>query len=232
MDRVVSSTIPTVRALLKARHDMHNTARRPAVLVVAMPATPDQTDLPGAKPEAQLITEKFPGSVAVLGLPGGPPASHATVTAQLQNHSWVHFACHGSSDLADPSASCLLLTDWQTHPLTVLDLTGMRLTATELAFLSACSTARGGATLPDEAIHLAGACALAGYGHVIAALWPIRDADAVRVTNAVYARLAEEPERRDHALAMHTAIRALRDGYAESLTDQPSRWASHTHTGA
>ena len=62
-----------------------------------------------------------------------------TVTAQLPTHQWAHFSCHGQSDLNDPSASHLLLTD---QPLTVNELTHTHLPGAGLAFLSACTTAR------------------------------------------------------------------------------------------
>jgi hypothetical protein len=233
IDRVVSSIIPTVRALLEARqpsrltYDGTNGGQR--VLVVAMPTTPGQSDLPGAAAEAALLTDLMPGQVDVLGLPSTPPATHDTVTAALSGHSWVHYSCHGVSDLRDPSASHLLLADYRSRPLTVLDLSRARLDG-DLAFLSSCTTARSGAGLPDEPIHLAAACLLAGYRHVIATLWPIDDADAVRVTRSVYTALAAggAPPRLDAtAPAVHHATRQLRALYPQ----QPSRWAPHIHTG-
>jgi CHAT domain-containing protein len=44
----------------------------------------------------------------------------------------------------------------------------------QLAFLSACQTARNPARdLLDEAIHLASAFQLAGYPHVVGTLWSV-----------------------------------------------------------
>src|SRR4029450_13639115 len=106
----------------------------------------------GAAAEAELLGNLFAGQVKVLN---GPQATHDSVTAALPHYPWAPFACHGSSDLANPSASHLLLNDHQRHPLTVVDVTRLLLDRAELAFLSACSTARTGERLPDEAIHCA-----------------------------------------------------------------------------
>ena len=143
IDRVISSTVPTVRALLHARQ-APPPAGEPRVLVVAMPHTPGQADLPGAAEEAGTFERLLAGRVDVLGLPGTAPATYDSVTAALPHHSWVHFSCHGESDPTDPSASHLLLADYRTRPLTVVDLTEARLQGGELAFLSACTTARTG----------------------------------------------------------------------------------------
>jgi CHAT domain-containing protein len=229
IDRVVSSSTPTVRALLHSRQPKTDPDGG-RLLVVAMPDTPGQPGLPGAEKEAELVTGLFAGQVDVLGLPDTSPATFATVTAALPNHRWAHFSCHGASDLNNPSASHLLLTDYQKQPLTVLDLTHARLENVELAFLSACTTARTGATLPDEPIHLAAACQLAGYQHVIATLWPISDTDAARITKHVYTTLTSNTNQLDSkhaATALHTATRQLRPLYPQ----QPSRWAPYTHTG-
>ena len=237
IDRVISSTIPTVRGLIYARQ-RHTLSTQSAfssdecrVLVVAMPHTPDQADLPGSVDEATIITKMLAGRVDVLGLPGTPHASHEAVIAALPTHAWAHFSCHGASDLEDPSASHLLLSDFQSHPLTVLDLSRARLDKVELAFLSACATARPDVTLPDEPVHLAAACQLAGYPHVIATLWPIDDQDAVEVTRTVYNSLVSVKDniRRagTAASALHFATRNLRALYPHD----PSHWAAHIHTG-
>jgi CHAT domain-containing protein len=200
----------------------------PRLLVVAMPATPGQADLSGVVKEADTLRRLFAGRVEVLGLPGTGPADYETVMASLPGHPLVHFSCHGESDLSDPSASHLLLADYRTRPLTVLDLTRARLEEAELAFLSACTTARTGAALPDEPIHLAAACQLAGYRHVIASLWPIGDEDTAALTKYFYTTLADAS--RDvnaAATALHEATRKLRLIYR----DRPSRWAPYLHSG-
>ena len=188
-----------------------------------MPRTPDQNDLPGAVNAARFL-EAYPDRVDILGLNDHPEATHTTVLDALPAHAWVHFACHGTTLLEDPSASHLLLSDYQQHPLTVLDLSRARLPDPVLAFLSACTTARTGATLPDEPIHLSAACQLAGYQHVIATLWPIGDTDATLITKTFHRQLTSTG---DPATALATATRALRANHPT----QPSRWATHTHTG-
>ena len=231
IDRVISSTIPTLRALLHARKTLPDN-QPPHVLAVAMPHTPTQAgqpdvpdlpDLPGAAREAATLQQLWPTQVTVLGLPTTDPATHDTVTTQLPTHQWAHFSCHGHSDLTNPAASHLLLTD---RPLTVDDLTHIRLPDAELAFLSACTTARTGAKLPDEPIHLAAACQLAGYRHVVASLWPIADTYTAWLTKRFYTTL-KTTDTTNTAKALHDATRDLR----HINRTHPHHWAPYTHTG-
>jgi tetratricopeptide (TPR) repeat protein len=222
IDRVISSTIPTLRALIHARQPLPH--RRDAkILAVAMPHTADHDDLPGVTREVSSLADCWPTAVTVLGLPGTAAATHDTVTAQLPEYPLVHFACHGETDFTNPSESHLLLTD---RPLTVRDLTRMRLSEVDLAFLSACATARTGVTLPDEPIHLAAACQLVGYRHVIASLWPISDADTAWLAKTFYTAITNNTVD-EAATALHRATRRLR--LLNRLS--PSRWAPYTHTG-
>ncbi|WP_007513563.1 CHAT domain-containing protein [Pseudofrankia saprophytica] len=226
IDRAVSSYTPTVRVLAETRR-AGRTSRASAArldegeaLVVAMPETPGASSLPGTGAEADLVGQHFRGRLRVLV---GARATRDAVLTALTSARWAHFACHGHTDIADPSASRLLLADHETRPLTVVDLARLRLAAPELAFLSACSTARPGDRLADEAIHLASACQLAGYRHVIATLWPI--ADTPVVADEIYEAIAMTS---DIGAAVHTVTRRMRD----SLRDRPSAWAAHIHTGA
>src|SRR5262249_11850637 len=154
VDRVVSSYTPTIRALTHARRagpadpaghaDAANIPNR--VLVVAMPHTPGAADLPGALAEAERLHQLHPGQVTVLT---GSETAHAAVRAALPAAESAHFACHGASDMTNPSNSRLLLADYQQRPLTVADVARVRLEDADLTFLSACSTARPSARLTD-----------------------------------------------------------------------------------
>ena len=229
IDRVISSYTPTIRALAHARRIGERDTAGPgdrSVVVVAMPHTPEATDLPGALDEATVLEQRFPDQVTVLTGPGD--ANYERVLRALRRARCVHFACHGLSDLANPSASHLLLDDHQQRPLTVVDVARQRLDNAGLAFLSACSTAQPG-RLPDEAIHLASAFQLAGYRHVIATLWPIDDFEAVTVAEDVYLQFPDPTDPTiDAAAALHVATRRLRKRTAPT----PSVWASHIHSGA
>ena len=226
MDRVVSSYIPTVRSL--------SYARRPAAqaspghgraVVVAMPHTPHAADLPAATEEASFLSQALGDQALVLT---GPQATHDRVTAAMTGYPWAHFACHGDSVLADPSASQLLLQDHLSRPLTVLDVMGLRLDNAQFAYLSACSTARSGSQLPDEAIHLAAAFHLAGDRHVIATLWPAGDRAALALATGTYPALLAAGSADCATDTLHDAALALRLVHSR----QPSVWAAHMHTGA
>jgi hypothetical protein len=232
IDRVVSSYTPTIRALAHARR-AHPPADdgdrgggagldRGRVVAVAMPHTPAASDLPGAQAEALGLRDRFGDRVTVLT---GPQATHEAVVAALPRARWAHFACHGTVDLENPSTSRLLLADHRERPLTVVEVARLRLDDAGLAFLSACSTARPGARLTDEAIHLASAFQLAGYRHVVGTLWPIGDQHAVDIADDIYATITSTE---DVAGAVHAATRRLRNRWA----DTPSVWASHIHVGA
>jgi CHAT domain-containing protein len=178
--------------------------------------------LPGVDPEAELVCARFPGRHT---LRTGDAATREQIRADLPAHPLAHFACHGTQDLLSPSRAALRLHD---GPLSVLDLAELRL-AGDLAFLSACDTAAGGFTLPDEAIHLAAAVQTAGYRHVIAALWHISDNLAPTVADTVYRSLAAQGgiDGDRTASALHTAVDKLRSEFP----GRASLWAGYAHFG-
>ena len=235
LDRVISSYTPTMRALSYARRPSAGASVNPGatvgpgerrVLVVAMPHTPGAPDLPGAAQETALLRGLF-GDLATIA-DTATTATHNGVLAALPQCTWTHFACHGISYAADPSASQLLLHDYRQKPLTVLDIARLHLDDAQLAYLSACSTALTGAALPDEAIHLASAFQLAGYRNVIATLWPIADRSATRIAANVYNALAGDATAGSAATALHHAIRGMRAIFPA----RPAMWAAFTHHGA
>jgi CHAT domain-containing protein len=224
-DRAVSSYLPTIRSLSYARRPAAPPAASEArALVVAMPHTPGAADLPAATSEAGILAGALGTAARVLT---GPDATRDKVTAAMGTYPWAHFACHGDSRLADPSASRLLLADHRSRPLTVLDVIRLRLSDAEFAYLSACSTARTGAQLPDEAIHLAAAFHLAGYRHVIGTLWPAGDRAALAFAADVYPVLLADGDASQAASTLHDTVLTLRLIHAP----RPSVWAGHIHLG-
>lgn len=224
LDRVVSAYTPTIRALVHGRRPRPAAgARQRSLLVCALPDTPWARPLPGAAAEARYLQELWGADAETLT---GSEATFSAVMAAVARHRWAHFACHGVSDLDNPSASRLVLHDHLTRPLTVMDLAGLGLADAELAFLSACSTAQPSSRLPDEALHLAAACQVAGYRGVIATLWPVNDSDATTFGASVYPAALNEGN--SLATSVHRAVRRRRD----LLIDAPTRWAVHTYHGA
>ncbi|MEU0216593.1 CHAT domain-containing protein [Streptomyces sp. NPDC006265] len=247
MDRVVSSYTPTIRALDYARQQYTTASQAPATtgdarsLVVAMPTTPGQRALPYAATEAVLLAGRLPSPVLLVEpdsysadsadeSPSEAPTLSA-VLGELPHCAIAHFACHGAHDTADPSRSYLLLHDHATAPLTIASLAPVRLERARLAYLSACRTAFHGAELYDEAVHLAAAFQLAGFPHVVAALWEIYDPTAIAIAESFYDYIrtsGAEVEPNRAAEALHHAIRALRD----ECPNLPSLWAAYIHAGA
>jgi CHAT domain-containing protein len=116
--------------------------------MVALPHTPGHADLAAAHSEGIAII----GTRSSLPPLVGPEATHRNVLDALPQCGWAHFACHAHNDTSTPSTSHLLLHD---QPLMITDLNRMRLPTAELAYLSACSTARTSVALAGEAIHWA-----------------------------------------------------------------------------
>ncbi|HWE88283.1 MAG TPA: CHAT domain-containing protein [Pseudonocardiaceae bacterium] len=222
LDRVVSSYTPTVRALLHSRS--HSAAARRTALAVAMPITEGHAGLPATADEITAFAGRFPGRVPLVG----PTATREAVLSALPDAAVAHFACHASSDPADPSASHLLLHD---GPLSLREISQLHLDHAELAYLSACATARGGMGVADEAIHIASAFQLAGYAQAVGTMWEIEDRVAARVAAEFHRELSEtinDPVRPAGAHALHTVTRRLRT----ELTDRPWLWAAYLHAGA
>jgi CHAT domain-containing protein len=231
-DRVISSYTPTLRALLDTGRPAGPASDGP-ILVVAVPqphtpanqparaGRPGPPELPGVRTEARQVCARFGRHT----LRADRAATRQQIMADLPGHPLAHFACHGRPDLARPSEAALQLWD---EPLSVVDVAGLRLSG-ELAFLSACDTAAGSVTLPDEAIHLAAAVQAAGFRHVVATLWQIADDTAPSLTETVYRQLAPDGrlDGRRAASALHAAVGELRARFP----DQPSRWASYAHFG-
>ncbi|MET8576101.1 CHAT domain-containing protein [Streptomyces sp. NPDC005012] len=228
IDRVVSSYTPTLGSLVRARS--HRPSRRPQLLAVGVSgapkgdgATAPPTDLAGVREELSVLGELF-GDASTLR--AEERAVRSDVLSALPSHPWVHFACHGIHDQDDPAHSHLALHD---GPLSVTAVAEQNLSGAELAFLSACHTARGTSALADEAIHLAAAFQLAGFPHVVGTLWRLADDPAPGIARDFYQALTASAEGAGgSARALHDAVRRLRRDPAHAARLD---WACYVHVG-
>ncbi|GGM40516.1 CHAT domain-containing protein [Dactylosporangium sucinum] len=217
-DRVVAGYTPTLGAL---RH--HRARPVPADLTAVVVGAPDTAvPLPGAAAEAARVA-------ALLGARGtalpGDAADTARVLPALHAHGWVHFSGHATADLDQPSRSHLLLAD---GPLSVADLAARRLDG-QVAVLSACSSNRTRADLAAEAVHIAAAFHLAGFGQVVGTLWPVADRVSLRFADRLYRGVVDGDRLRPERLAgaVRDAVRHLRARWP----DRPGVWAPYVHLG-
>lgn len=228
LDRAISSYTPSLRTLTRLRQ------RQPAQeadllgpLIVAMPQTPGLPALESASDEASSISRRCSEHEMLTGT----SATRDAVAQAMPRHQWAHFACHGSQDLANPFSGALHLHD---GPLTIAQITRLRLPAPVLAYVSACDTSRGSTVIPDEGITLANALQIAGYQHVVAGLWQIHDATAAEVAKRFYDRGLTGGEGRV-SIAADTLAAALRDAVISLREESPGMpamyWAPYIHTG-
>lgn len=224
-DQFILSYTPTLRLLQQGRQPGRPGRAPGPPLLVALPQTPGADDLDAAEREADRFAARFTDT---RQLRGAAATAGGTLRALQDCPRWAHFACHGRQDISDPSEGHLVLYDGR---LTVRDIGQLRLVGTELAFLSACETFRGGPQLADEAITLATAFRLAGYRHVVGTLWSIDDELAPDVADGVYDALRQSDglalAADQTAAALDGAVRKLRTARPRA----PWLWAPYVHIG-
>ncbi|CAE6475154.1 unnamed protein product [Rhizoctonia solani] len=224
-DYVVSSYTPTLTALLSSWPSKLDHSSR--VLIVGQEATPGHQQLPGTTRELDSVVCHIQG-VARHSQLLGEQATITTVLDEMEQHDWVHLACHAHQNIHDPTRSGFFLHD------DTLDLTSINQRSLKnkgMAFLSACQTAMGDKQLPDEAIHLASGMLTAGYSSVIATMWSVYDDDAPLVADRVYAQLMKDGGigNGEAGRALHNAVGELRDKVGEK---EYSRWVPYIHIGS
>ncbi|KAG9312037.1 hypothetical protein JVU11DRAFT_7316 [Chiua virens] len=133
----------------------------------------------------------------------------ATIDGAIQafkDHRWVHLACHGAQHAEKPFKSWFAMGDGQ---LTLMRIIQERYTHSEFAFLSACHTAQGDRSTPDEVLHLAAGMQFAGFNGVIGTLWKVDDAVAHQVVTRFYQKMFEQPvlDFEHAATALNFAVR-------------------------
>ncbi|UZP40196.1 hypothetical protein NXS19_008012 [Fusarium pseudograminearum] len=215
LDRVVSSYSPSIKALIHAREKSKKRVPESAVLI-SMSTTPScPSHIPGdlafARQEVEMLKDILPKTISRTEF---DKPRKQEVMRGVRDSSIFHFAGHGISNITTPSNSCLLLEDWVRNPLTVKDLTSLRLSdCAWLAYLSACSTGENQIEqLQDESIHLVSACQLAGFRHVVGSLWRVDDRRSLDMASIVYKTIIEGGWTDEAvALGVHNATKRLRD---------------------
>ncbi|KAG8745292.1 hypothetical protein FRC12_014573 [Ceratobasidium sp. 428] len=221
-DYIISSYTPTLDTLLKSSPAPDEFG---GILAVGQASQFSYAPLPGTVTVLDVIQKqaknlKFTRIVEEDATPG------AVLTA-MQQHSWIHLACHASQDISDPTTSAFQLHGGN---LDLATITRKPLPNAELAFLSACETATGDEKTPDEAVHLAAGMLMSGYRTVIATMWSIRDEDAPVIAEHFYSRLfeGEIPNSGKAAQSLHDAVGHLRATIGEK---EFSRWVPYIHMG-
>ncbi|KAF8685079.1 TPR-like protein [Rhizoctonia solani] len=222
---VVSSYTPTLTALLASTPSTLSSA--PRVLAIGQANTPKHTPLPGTTTELELIKAHTQSKGEYSQLIDSQ-ATTAAVLDAMDEHDWVHLACHAHQNVINATKSGFFLHDG-TLDLAAINRRSFRNKG--LAFLSACQTATGDHKLPDEAIHLASGMLMAGYPSVIATRWSVKDADAPFIADRVYAELMKEGKvgNGEAGRALHSAVAALREKVGEK---EFGRWACYIHIGS
>ncbi|KAG4433811.1 hypothetical protein IFR05_010693 [Cadophora sp. M221] len=242
LDRVISSYATTIRSLSYSRRINQRAlaATSTKAVFVAMASTPNQTDLRFANGEVSQLLDKISrDSITRVVLKS--PICKKDVLSALQHCNIAHFSCHGIVDPLNPSNSSLLLSDWETNPLTVADITALKATSARLAYLSAChASSNRELDLLDEGIHLTGAFQMAGFPQTIGTLWQVDDERSGVVSQIVWDTMLNLDGTVDFDKAgqgLHYAVRSLREqtrrieGMEKRFPDQPMVWAPFIHMG-
>ena len=244
--RVISSYAPSIKALIYAREREFTFLSTPSphLLVATMETTPGIFNwLPGINDEVTAIKKIMEDQVKITHLTQ-PEAQ--VVHKEMSKAQAAHFACHGSSDMLDPSNSSLIFTktnqdgNEEPDPLRVRDISLSNHSAgtdMQLAYLSACSGASNDIqALADESIHMGSSFLLAGFSHVIATLWEVQDGVCVDIAREFYKHLLIGREMSEGSMqrhqrvsrALHKALEPVRRTY----WDEPLVWAPFIHMGA
>lgn len=227
-DYVVSSYTPTLSSLLAAKCRPLKSNQTTRLLTVAQPSTPGLNPLPGTVNEVEAIQalQSPTGQLHIIRL-DDREATVAAVLRHMKECNWIHLACHGVQDTANPMESAFHFID---NPLTLKEIMKQSFTHTELAFLSACQTAKGDKELPEEAIHLAAGMLMAGYGSIVATMWSIRDDDAPVIVEKFYKYIIDgtSGDSSRAAYALHDAVAHLRNARGEKNF---ASWVPFIHLG-
>ncbi|WP_433870313.1 CHAT domain-containing protein [Saccharopolyspora sp. CA-218241] len=218
LDRVVSSSTPTLSCLLRARSRPLPEGGNP--LVAAGSANAVSWELPR---QNQVLAQRWPGAEIA-----SVESTHALeLLRMMPEHPWLH-VCEPSSQFPSrPAAGLVLDREPPQRSVGAVELGQVALDRSEFAYLGRCATAAE--TPSAAATTLAAVLGFAGFTHVIGSLWDVEQDCGAQVHADVYAEVfgSDGFETDGSAYALHGAAQRVR---AEFPGD-PTRWAGHVHVG-
>ncbi|KAG2150205.1 CHAT domain-containing protein [Suillus bovinus] len=205
----ISSYTPSLTALIKARASRDRPTSVPFVAIGQNRPAGVSFTLDAVEPELELVRKLLPPPPTVsFSKITSVDATKSRALCALRENTWFHLACHGTQRFDEPFKSAFLMRD---QPLSLLDIAQMDLSQHNFAFLSACETAVGDFSTPDEVIHLAAGLQFAGVRSVVGTLWKVNDDTVQRLVKAFYEKFCEggpmNPRRA--ARALHRAVQSL-----------------------
>jgi tetratricopeptide (TPR) repeat protein len=234
-DQVVSSYVPTLKALSEARKKSSNVPLHgSSALIVTMPETEGYASL-----ETSRDIEEISSPLRSAGRPDPEileTPSKAQVLSKLSKSNTVYFSCHGEVDQKDPANSGLLLKqgpDCKPERLTFRDLARLKNDSAKMACLLACSTAKNeDERLTDEMLHIVTGFQLAGFPHVIGSMWPVDDEIAIALSEAFTERISKiDGDDNAIARALHDSVNAKRRMGTRRVSRDVLGWAPFVHFG-
>ncbi|MCB8983767.1 MAG: CHAT domain-containing protein [Ardenticatenaceae bacterium] len=168
-----------------------------------------------AAAEAALVAGRLGGQVWV-----GAEAKKARLREAAGAYRWLHIACHGWFDEADPLAS--YLETGAGERLTAREILHEWRLAAELVTLSACETGVSQILRGDEPMGLVRALLAVGARAVLVTQWPVDDVATFLLMGRFY-ELIQAQESVDLAAALHRAqawLQALTWAEAQTILDQ------------
>lgn len=208
---------PSLSVYLRAstRSFSRSVSEETQVLVVGAPLRPDVERLDEANREASEVAALYPSAVVLRGA----EATREAFLARIRTADIVHFAGHAMAPREGPDARLLFAGEGTEGLVLAGDLAELDLTRTRLAVLAACSTAAGELHAGEGAWSVARSFLSAGVPSVVAALWPIDDAESRELFVAFHQHL-----RRDG----RTTAEALRAAQLDAIRRRVpmSTWAA------
>lgn len=219
-DLFISSYTPTLSSLIKARIRPSEETRPPTLLLIGHPGVPE---LKSVGSELEVI--KRIDGITTSTLFGHKAVRDLTLDA-MKEHVWIHLSCHGKVNHKQPFDSYFQLD--RSQPLTVKDIISANLPNAELAFLSACHSASGSLSEPNECLSLASALQFAGFRSVIGTMWEMFDNEGPRLAKDFYTELMRRGGTyKESATALHHSIKRMRKKNVPI-----ERWVMFIHIGA